>query len=106
MPSPGYKKDGRIDLRKLPKIVYRPLLRHGADGMATQKLHEEASGDPVPTSVPLLEIDSRLTGRAKLETEIHEALHLACPWMPEKPVTQTARYIAMVIWHIYKGPPS
>ena len=45
------------------------------------------------------EIDSRLTGRARLETIIHEALHLACPWMMEYAVLKVARYIAMIVWH-------
>lgn len=67
--------------------------------MATQVLHSSASGDDhVPE--PLLEIDSRLGGRLRLETIIHEALHLACPWMPEKVVLQTGRYLAMIVWHL------
>lgn len=96
---PGFKKDGRIDLRRLPKIIERPLLRHGADGMATQILHSDASGDEAVLE-PLLEVDSRLLGRARLETIIHEGLHLACPWMPEKVVLQTGRYLAMIVWHL------
>jgi hypothetical protein len=96
----SFRKDGRVDLRKLPKIVYRPLLKHGAAGMASQLLHtEHDEGAPTP-DVPLLEVDSRLNGRPKLETEIHEAMHLACPWAPEIVVSQTSRYIAMVIWHL------
>lgn len=78
----------------------RPLLRHGAEGMASQLLHSEASGEPSSVSEPLLEIDSRLGGRLRLETIIHEALHLACPWMPERVVLQTGRYLAMVVWHL------
>jgi hypothetical protein len=97
---PGFKKDGRIDLRRLPKIVERPLLRHGAEGMASQLLHSEASGEPSLVNEPLLEIDSRLKGRLRLETIIHEALHLACPWMPELVVLQTGRYLAMIVWHL------
>lgn len=96
----SFRKDGRVDLRKLPKIVYRPLLKYNAAGMATQLLHTEHNeGTRQPTEA-LLEIDSRLTGRAKLETEIHEAFHLAAPWAPEIVVLQTSRYIAMVIWHL------
>jgi hypothetical protein len=48
----------------------------------------------------MLEIDSRLNGRLRLETILHEALHLACPWMPEKVVLQTGRYLAMIVWHL------
>ena len=68
--------------------------------MASQLLHSEASGEPSSVSEPLLEIDSRLGGRLRLETIIHEALHLACPWMPERVVLQTGRYLAMVVWHL------
>lgn len=95
---PGFRKDGSVDLRKLPLIVERPLMRHAADGMATQLLHTEPA--ETPPAQPMLEIDSRLQGRARLETIIHEALHLACPWMMEKVVLKVARYIAMIVWHL------
>ena len=49
---------------------------------------------------PILEIDTRLKGRVRLETIIHEALHLACPFMPEIVVLRVARYIAMIVWHL------
>lgn len=94
----GFKKDGNVDLRKLPMIVERPLMRHSADGLAWQYLHTGPAEDPPDR--PLLEIDSRLKGRARLETIIHEALHLACPWMFEYAVTKIARYIAMIVWHL------
>ena len=42
-----FRKDGSVDLRRLPKIVERPLHRHGADGMATQLLHTEP-GEKAP----------------------------------------------------------
>lgn len=95
---PGFRKDGSVDLRKLPLIIERPLLRHVADGMATQLLHTEPN--EAPPDCPILELDSRLTGRARLETIIHEALHLACPWMMEPVVLKVARYIAMIVWHL------
>lgn len=95
---PGFRKDGGVDLRKLPLIIERPLLRHGADGMASQLLH--ADPGEVPPDRPILEIDTRLTGRVRLETIIHEALHLACPFMPEVVVLKVARYIAMIVWHM------
>lgn len=95
---PGFRKDGSIDMRKLPLIIERPLMRHAADGMATQLLHTDPS--EIPPERPMLEIDSRLVGRARLETIIHEALHLACPWMMEHVVLKVARYIAMIVWHL------
>lgn len=95
-----FRKDGRVDLRYLPKIIYRPLLRHGADGMATQLLHTEHNEGKSNPPEPLFEIDSRLQGREKLETEVHEAMHLAAPWLPEVVVLQTSRYISMILWHL------
>jgi hypothetical protein len=94
----AYTKKGTVDFRKIPRIVYRPLLKHGAEGMATQLLHNDTPDEPI--SGPLIEVDSRLKGRRKLDTEIHEVLHLACPWMPEFAVRRTATYLAMVLWHL------
>lgn len=85
-------------MRRLPKIVERPLMRWGADGMATQLLHTCPNDEP--PKEPMIEIDSRLEGRQRLETIIHEALHLACPWMMEEAVLKVARYIAMIVWHL------
>lgn len=85
-------------MRRLPRIVERPLMRHAADGMATQLLHTEPNESP--PREPVLEIDSRLHGRERLETIIHEALHLACPWMMENVVLKVARYITMIVWHL------
>lgn len=94
----GFRKDGGVDLRRLPKIVERPLMRHAADGLATQLLHTDPND--IPPDEPMIEIDSRLEGRVRLETIIHEALHLACPWMTERAVLKIARYIAMIVWHL------
>jgi hypothetical protein len=94
----GFRKDGSVDLRRLPKIVERPLHRHGADGMATQLLHTEPGEKP--PEEPILEIDSGLTGRVRLETILHEALHLALPSLPENGVLKVARYLAMISWHM------
>ncbi len=73
-------------------------MRHVADGLATQLLHTDPN--ETPPKEPMIEIDSRLEGRARLETIIHEALHLACPWMMEHVVLKVARYIAMIVWHL------
>ena len=96
----SFRKDGRVDLRKIPRIVYRPLLKYKADGMATQLLHTEHNEGACQPTEALLDIDSRLSGRAKMETEIHEAFHLAAPWAPEIVVLQTSRYIAMILWYL------
>ena len=94
----GFKKDGTTDLRMLPKIIEKPLRRHGADGLATHLLFTEP-GETPPTE-PILEIDSGLQGRARLETILHEGIHLACPWMPEEGVLKLGRYLAMITWHM------
>ena len=73
----GYKGNGTIDLRRLPKIIERPLGREQADGMAAQLLHSSAGGDPrdyLPDwkGEPTLCLDPSLDGtRAGLETAIH-----------------------------------
>ena len=59
---------------------------------------------------PTLWLDPTLDGtRAGLETALHEALHLACPFMYEDVVTQTARYQAQrqevrEIWNTVLSP--
>lgn len=93
-----FRKDGSVDLRRLPKIVERPLRRHGADGLAMQLLYTEPGEKP--PDEPILEIDSGLTGRVRFETILHEALHLALPALPEEAVLKTARYMAMIAWHM------
>lgn len=94
----GFRKDGGVDLRKLPLIIERPLMRHSADGMANQLFYTEPGEKP--PEQPILEIDIGLTGRARLDTILHEALHLALPALPEQSVLKTARYLAMIVWHM------
>jgi hypothetical protein len=94
----GYTKKGAVDFRKIPRIIYRPLMKHGAEGMATQLLHTDSPDEDY--AEPTIEIDSRLVGRRKLDTEIHELLHLACPWMPEIAVRRTGTYLALVLWRL------
>lgn len=45
-------------------------------------------------------IDSRLKGRARLEVELHEALHCLFPQMSEETVTDGARDVSRVLWHL------
>ena len=95
---PPYTKKGTVDFRRIPRVVYRPLMKHGAEGMATQLLHTDTADEKF--TEPFIEIDSRLTGRRTLDTEIHELLHLACPWMPETAVRRTGTYLALVLWNL------
>ena len=105
----GYNGDGTIDLRRMPRIIRRPLGRERAYGFAAQALHGDAGGDkPMPewTGEPTIWLDPTYDGTRKgLEVAIHEALHLACPFMFEAVVTKTARYLAMVLWRLgYRLP--
>lgn len=43
-------------------------------------------------------IDSRLKGRTRLETEVHEAIHCAFPQMSEESVTMAGADIARILW--------
>lgn len=49
-------------------------------------------------------ISDKLTGRQKLDTEIHEFLHIAHPDLAEEAITTTATDLAKVLWALgYRG---
>lgn len=48
----------------------------------------------------VLYVDRRLTGRARLETIIHEAVHAENPKLPEHVVERTARSVARFVWRL------
>ena len=79
-----------VDLRKMPKVTLRKLGRHQALGMAHIPMDRRLSSH--------IEIDSRLKGREKFETFLHEALHLALPHLSEDEVLKAARFQALVTW--------
>jgi hypothetical protein len=43
-------------------------------------------------------IDERLTGRARLDTEIHEYLHAANPTLSEEHVAQQGTELSRILW--------
>ena len=45
-------------------------------------------------------IDNRLKTRSKLETIVHELLHVCFPTSSEEHVTQSARDIGIVLWSL------
>lgn len=45
-------------------------------------------------------IDERLERRTRLETILHELLHVAFPTVSEEHVTESARDIAKVLWSL------
>lgn len=96
----GYRRGGGVDLRRLPRIVQRPLGKERAYGFAAQLLHGEA-GEPPFAGEPTIWLDPSYDGTRKgMEVALHEALHLACPFMFEDVVTATARYQARLLWHL------
>lgn len=95
MPRAREEKGG-IDLRKLPFIVFRKLGRKNVHGLA----HHPHFAEVTPIPHPVLQCDIRETGVKRLEYILHEALHIAVPGMPEVVVRYTARYLAMVLWHL------
>jgi hypothetical protein len=50
-----------------------------------------------PGMKPRVLIDSRLKGRSRLETELHEGLHCAFPQMSEETITEVGRDLARVL---------
>jgi len=45
-------------------------------------------------------IDTRLKGRARLETEVHEALHACFPQICEETITESGRDIARILYRL------
>lgn len=68
------------------------------------RLRGQAAGwaylpDPKKPRMPRkILVDSRLVGRAKLETVIHEVLHVCYPTASEEHITESARDLARVLW--------
>jgi hypothetical protein len=90
-----------VDLRKMPRVTFRKLGRHKATGMAHIPMDRRLDSH--------IEIDSRLKGREKFETYLHEALHLALPHLSEEEVLKAARFQALVTWsegYRHRGKPA
>lgn len=71
--------------RATPKVVERPLGRERARGQAIALYN-------------LIEIDPRQTERARLNTLIHEALHLGDWGLSETKVIKLSGKVASVLW--------
>lgn len=71
--------------RKKIKVVYRKLGKEQAVGQAF--LDER-----------LIEIDSRVKGRSKMDTIIHETLHIILPELSETSVIEKAREMTTTLW--------
>lgn len=68
--------------------------------------------DEKKKSAPKILIDQSLQGRARLEIEIHEAMHASFPQIAEESVTEAARDVARILWTLgyriddEKAPPA
>lgn len=57
-------------------------------------------------------IDQNLTGRARLDIELHEAMHACFPQIDEGVITQAAKDVARILWTLgyriddEKAPPA
>ena len=80
-----------VDMRRPVRLVFRPLGRHKADGLA-HICHS------APEELGKIEIDSNLRGRPLLETIIHELIHIIFPSMQESDVRRAGRYLALCLW--------
>lgn len=47
---------------------------------------------------PLIEIDPRQSDKSYLETLLHEAIHIDCPWMDELAVVDLGERLAEIAW--------
>lgn len=81
----------RLDLRRPPRVIVRPLGRERAFGQA----HVCPS---FPEMTNTIELDPRQRGRRFLETVIHELLHLLFPAMAEEDIRRAGRFLAMCLW--------
>jgi len=70
-----------------PKVVWRPLGKEKAWGMATT--------DPTH---PLIEIDPRLSPRRELEVLCHEQLHISLPHLAESEIDRLGKEMSRTLW--------
>jgi hypothetical protein len=73
-------------------------LRGSADGYAFVKTPK------TPSTPERILIDERLSGRKRLEIEIHEFLHAANPTHDEEHVTQQGRDLSRILWALGYRP--
>jgi hypothetical protein len=87
-------EDHHFTLNGLRWLLRFTRLRGAAAGWAY------LPGPNDPQGARKILVDSRLRGRPKLETIIHECLHVCCPTASEEHVTESARDIARVLWSL------
>lgn len=55
-------------------------------------------GDAKKKVAPKILIDQSLSGRARCEVELHEAMHACFPQLAEETVTEAAKDVARILW--------
>lgn len=69
-------------------------LRGGAEGWTFVKTPK------TPNVQQKILVDERLTGRRRLEVEVHEFLHAANPTMDEEHVDQQGKDLSKILWSL------
>jgi hypothetical protein len=97
----GFKKNGHLDIRYLPKIIRRPLGREKALGQTWHPMLTKVG----PYEQVTIEIDNTHHGMGRLDTEIHECLHLLYPSLSEEEVLRGGKWLSKVLYSIgYRLP--
>lgn len=98
-----------VDYTAMPRDHH--FLLHGAKWLLRfTRLRGQAAGwaylpDPKkPKSPKKILIDERLRNRQLLETIVHECLHVCFPTVSEEHITESARDICRVLWHLGYRP--
>jgi len=81
---------------RIKKVVHKRIpQKENAVGLA----YNDIKKDP-PKKVGTIEIEKRQTPLNILDTEIHEAIHMRYPEMPEHAVLKMATYLAKFLWKL------
>lgn len=87
MPSDHHFKIGGV------RWLWRYARLKGAAAGWTQ--YPDAKNTKLPAKIL---IDATLTGRARLEIELHEALHAIFPQIDEGVITEAGKDLARILW--------
>jgi Mg2+/Co2+ transporter CorC len=78
---------------RIKKVVHKNIpAKQGAVGLAYNDMKDKKFG--------IIEIEKNQTPLQILDTEIHEAIHMRYPEMPEHAVTKMGTYLAKFLWKL------
>ena len=81
------KPDDFVVLTPKSEVVYVTAdIGTGLDGVAISSARHSIT------------IDGRLRGKKKLDTFIHESLHIVFPEKPEREILEGASFVAEILW--------